>query len=118
MSALILGAPLVKRSYFYYIKTMKLNEAARLFKALSSEQRLKVLQIIREMTEENAQGPTEGALRAFSRCCDELKLSPSTVSHHFKELESAGLITTERKGQSICCQVNQGAWNQLKIFIG
>ncbi len=96
---------------------MELQEAARLFKALSSEQRLKVLNIIKEMSGESTL-ESPGATKAFSRCCEELHLSPSTVSHHFKELESAGLITTERKGQCMCCQVNVGAWNSLKTFLG
>jgi DNA-binding transcriptional ArsR family regulator len=96
---------------------MELNEAARLFKALSSEQRLKVLGIIREMTEQSP-ADSPGATKAFSRCCDQLNLSPSTVSHHIKELESAGLITTERMGQSVCCRVDSGAWNRLRSFLG
>lgn len=95
---------------------MELNEAAKLFKALSSEQRLRVLGVIREMTEESPDDP--GATKAFSRCCEVLNLSPSTVSHHFKELETAGLITTERRGQAVCCQVNRGAWERLKSFLG
>lgn len=95
---------------------MEFNEAAKLFKALSSEQRLKVVQIIRDMTE-CSEGCT-GATKAFTRCCEQLHLSPSTVSHHFKELESAGLITTERQGQSFCCHVNEEAWVSLKTFLG
>ncbi len=95
---------------------MELFEAAKLFKALSSEQRLKVLAIIREMTEESSAG-SPGATKAFSRCCEQLQLSPSTVSHHFKELESAGIITTERLGQSVCCRVNESAWGQMKAFL-
>lgn len=95
---------------------MELSEAAKLFKALSSEQRLKVLEIIREMTEQSP-ADSPGATKAFSRCCEQLQLSPSTVSHHIKELESAGLITTERQGQSVCCRVNSPAWNRLKGFL-
>jgi ArsR family transcriptional regulator, arsenate/arsenite/antimonite-responsive transcriptional repressor len=94
---------------------MKLAEAAKLFKALSSEQRLKVLQIIREMS--GGERGCAGATKAFTRCCEELKLSPSTVSHHFKELEGAGIITTERRGQCCCCQVDDRLWTRLKEFL-
>ena len=95
---------------------MEFQVAARFFKALSSEQRLKVLEVIREMSSETP--GDSGATKAFSRCCEKLNLSPSTVSHHFKELESAGIISTERRGQAICCQINAEAWDRLKAFLG
>ena len=94
---------------------MQLKEAARLFKALGSEQRLRVLQAIRERSE-GVQG-CAGATKAFTHCCEALELSPSTVSHHFKELERAGLISTERRGQAVCCQVNAKVWTRLKAFL-
>lgn len=94
---------------------MKLTAAAKLFKALSSEQRLRVLQVITEMS---AKGEgCSGATRAFTRCCEELSLSPSTVSHHFKELETAGVITVERRGQCCCCHVNGRIWERLQAFL-
>lgn len=93
---------------------MKLTEAARVFKALSSEQRLKVLQLIRTMS--STEG-CAGATKAFTRCCAELELSRSTVSHHLKELETAGIITTARKGQAVCCQVNEKLWSRLISFL-
>lgn len=97
------------------VELMNDVEAAKLFKALSSEQRLKVLQVIRDMC---GADQCAGATKAFSRCCEELDVSPSTISHHFKELERAGLIKTERRGQAVCCQVDNEVWNRLKSFLG
>lgn len=95
---------------------MKPAEAARIFKALACEQRLKVLAMIREMSTRTPE--EEGATRVFSRCCEQLDLSPSTVSHHLKELAAAGLITTEKRGQCGCCQFNERLWSKLKAFLG
>ncbi|MEZ0369720.1 MAG: ArsR/SmtB family transcription factor, partial [Candidatus Sericytochromatia bacterium] len=36
--------------------------------------------------------------KAFTRACERFALSRSTLSHHFKELQNAGLIHCERKG--------------------
>ena len=96
---------------------MELSNIARYFKALSSEQRLKVyLMILKAEKEEDE--CCQGVLRAFSRACELLNLSRSTVSHHIKELEASGLLACERQGQSICCQVNEGALAELRDFLG
>ncbi len=95
---------------------MKLSNLARYFKALSSEQRLKVYLMILE-AEREEDGCCNGVLKAFSRACDILKVSRSTVSHHIKELESSGLLSCERQGQSVCCQVNEKALAELRDFL-
>lgn len=87
------------------------------FKALSSEQRLKVFMMILE-AEREEDGCCQGVLRAFSRACGMLKISRSTVSHHIKELEASGLLNCERQGQSMCCQVNEKALSELREFLG
>jgi len=46
-----------------------------------------------------------------------MDLSRSTISHHFKELQSAGLITCEREGQNFRCRVNQGVIDEIKAFL-
>ena len=60
-------------------------------------------------------------LRKLARCVREkgplgacvaeagqgLGLAPSTISHHVKELRQAGLVTVERRGREVHCQVNE-----------
>jgi ArsR family transcriptional regulator, arsenate/arsenite/antimonite-responsive transcriptional repressor len=96
---------------------VKLSNIVGYFKALSCEQRLKVFLMILE-AEREEDDCCQGVLRAFTRACGVLKVSRSTVSHHLKELENSGLVSCERQGQSVCCQVNKKALSELKEFLG
>jgi ArsR family transcriptional regulator len=105
---------------------MELSNYARIFKALSNEQRLKIFMMIHEQcaggseaatvfpSQQKACCPME---KAFTKVCDCLDLSRSTISHHFKELQNAGLITCERDGQMYRCRVNEETILILKAFL-
>lgn len=112
---------------------MELSNYARIFKALSNEQRLKIFMIIYKQccTPEGSHG-AKGVIfedksscckvprtfqKAFSTVCDCINLSRSTISHHFKELQNAGLISCEREGQTFRCSVNEEAVNSIKEFL-
>lgn len=46
----------------------------------------------------------------------ELSISPSTVSHHLKELRRAGLIKTQRRGRNIECWTDPDVLSELAKF--
>lgn len=100
---------------------MKEPKLARIFKALSNEQRLKIFRMLCEWQSANGKTAARdeccGVDRSFSRACCSVSLSPSTVSHHFKELQQAGLITLERDGQCYVCTVNPEAAEAVRAFL-
>jgi ArsR family transcriptional regulator, arsenate/arsenite/antimonite-responsive transcriptional repressor len=55
--------------------------------------------------------------RCFTKVCCCTNLSRSTISHHFKELENAGLITCTRNGQSFICKINMEAVEVIRDFL-
>jgi ArsR family transcriptional regulator, arsenate/arsenite/antimonite-responsive transcriptional repressor len=109
---------------------MKLSNYSKIFKALSNEQRLKIFMMIYNGEGEFI-GKSESSIKdkpiccdmaghikkAFTKACDCMDLSRSTVSHHFKELQNAGLIICEREGQTFHCRVNPEAVDLIKAFL-
>lgn len=89
---------------------MKLTKQTAIFKALASEQRLRLFLMIME----NCCGKVDGYEKAFTDACECLPIGRSTVSHHLKELQKAGLITCEREGQSMRCRVNKRALELIR----
>ena len=94
---------------------------AKVFKALSNEQRLRIFRQLCEWQDAKAAKQTGseccGVEKGFTRTCCSCELSPSTISHHFKELQSAGLIDSERTGQSFICTVNLGTLAAVRSFL-
>ncbi len=103
---------------------MKNSSLAKVFKALSNERRLELFQLIytRFQKEESralegGASCCEGVEKMFTEACGCLDLSRSTISHHFKELQNAGLITTVRRGQVCVCQVNEENVEAVRRFM-
>ena len=112
---------------------MKLSNYAKIFKALSNEQRLKIFMMIYKnccapkgskvgaefrFKDESPSCCVKGGLeKAFTKICDCMDLSRSTISHHFKELQNAGLITCKREGQTYICMVNEDVVEEIKDFL-
>ncbi len=93
------------------------KQLAKIFKALSEENRLKILSNILKKEWKCQQG----------ECCDKnvcikdfskpLTISFATISHHVKELANAGLITTKKEGRWIYCQINIKAFKKAQKFL-
>jgi ArsR family transcriptional regulator len=106
---------------------MEQSNYPRIFKALSNEQRLNIFMMIYKnccgiegnipLDNKSCCGTKGSVERAFSKVCDCMKLSRSTISHHFKELQNAGLITCERDGQTFRCSVNEETVEAIKNFL-
>ena len=116
-----------------YSTIMELSNYSRIFKALSNEQRLKIFMMIYrdccgikgpkgiaeiKLGDESCCGVKGGIEKAFSKICDCMDLSRSTISHHFKELQNAGLITCEREGQTFRCHINVKTIKSIREFLG
>ena len=101
---------------------MEQSKLAKIFKALSNEQRLKLFTMIYywHKTIENSEGENQccdGVEKAFTKACGCLSIARSTISHHLKELENSGLITCTRSGQMFCCKINKEAVDAVKNFL-
>jgi ArsR family transcriptional regulator, arsenate/arsenite/antimonite-responsive transcriptional repressor len=102
---------------------MMKNNLVKIFKALSSEQRLNIFKMLYEWQQSSNDTTAgfssfdEGMEKCFTKACCCMDLSRSTISHHFKELENAGLITCTRNGQSFVCKVNMEAVESIRGFL-
>lgn len=105
---------------------MELSNYSKIFKALSNEQRLKIFMTIHEQSMKGSKkvsdfpaekSPCCPIEKAFTKMCKCIKLSRSTISHHFKELQNAGLITCKREGQMYSCIINEDTVNSIKSFL-
>ncbi len=101
---------------------MKQMNITKIFRALSNEQRLKLFKMIYDCQVEKrsnkAPSCAQGVDKAFTKACNHLSVARSTVSHHMKELENAGLISMTRKGQSFTCEINMEAVKAVQKFLG
>ncbi len=87
------------------------------FKALSNPNRLQLYLQLRDCC---APG-TECSVEEAGSCCvgdlgEKVSIALSTLSHHMKELNRAGLINMQRQGKQIYCSVNPGMVDTLAEF--
>lgn len=68
------------------------------FKALSNETRLEIFDNIRKGCCCSSVAEGRVAVRKFT---NDIKMSPSTISHHIKELRRARLIDCKKNGQNL-----------------
>lgn len=87
------------------------------FKALSNPNRLQIFSRLLRCCEPGAVCSDDN-VRHFcvGELGDDLAIAPSTLSHHIKELQYAGLIKTKRNGKNIECYIDPDKVETLKAF--
>jgi len=97
-------------SIFRNMSNYRTNDAQALtesFKALSNKNRLQIFLRLLSCCKPDTVYSSE-RLNGFcvGELGENLSVAPSTLSHHIKELQHAGLITTQRRGQNVECFIN------------
>ena len=101
-----------------------LEETSAAFKALGHPHRLAIVRrLLRAGLTHRAEGRLgEGQLEPGGCCVGELgkglEIAPSTLSHHLKELDRAGLIDRGREGRYLYCRLNADRLDELRAFLG
>ena len=80
---------------------MKEKDIVKIFKALSDNNRIKILYLLKEQKS------------IFGDIENNLQLRQSTISHHIKTLREVGLIVEEKQGRNKSYLINK---SQVKII--
>jgi ArsR family transcriptional regulator, arsenate/arsenite/antimonite-responsive transcriptional repressor len=80
------------------VGTLAPGQFERIAKALADPRRFSLLQTVAEAPQECA----------FQKLCSVFPVTKATISHHMKELVTAGLVETERDGQYMHARVVPG----------
>lgn len=96
-----------------------IENLAEQFKALGNPHRLALFSRLAACCPPGTSCGTEEAVRlCIGRLGEDLDISPSTLSHHIKELNRAGLVQMARKGKQVECWVDLRTLEQLAAFFG
>ena len=86
---------------------MNTEEAARAFKALGDENRLRIARIVAERGDVCA-----------CRLLDELDMTQPTLSHHMKLLRDCGVVKARKEGRWMHYSLNRGVIESLAAVLG
>lgn len=94
---------------------MNTRQLARIFTALSNENRLEIMKSILTCSRKDFEREPF-CLMATIR--NNLCIGAPTISHHLKELEDAGLIITEKNGKFLIARGNDKVLEELEGALG
>ncbi len=88
--------------------------SAERFKALSNPHRLTLFQRLTRCCAPGTACDLEQASQlSVGQLGEEVDIAPSTLSHHLKELNRAGLVQMERRGKQVLCWVEPSTLEEL-----
>lgn len=88
-----------------------------MFKALGNPSRLALFRRLSRCCRPGTCCEIEVAIRyTVGELGEGMAIAPSTLSHHIKELHSAGLIETERRGKQVLCWIDPEVLDHLADF--
>ena len=88
-----------------------------MFKALSNTHRLELFRRLMTYCLPGTKCNAEQAVRfCVGELGDGLDIAPSTLSHHLKELNRAGLVNMARRGKNVECWVDPDVLSKLALF--
>lgn len=88
-----------------------------MFKALSNPHRLALFHRLQTCCSPGIHCSTEQAVRfCVGELGEGLNIAPSTLSHHLKELNRAGLVQMERSGKNVECWLDPDVLTELSTF--
>jgi ArsR family transcriptional regulator, arsenate/arsenite/antimonite-responsive transcriptional repressor len=93
---------------------MNSKELAKIFKALSNENRLEIYKEISKLENVDYEQKNDCSISDILVC---LKIGAPTISHHLKELVNANLITTEKNGKFLIAHINKDTLEKIRAFI-
>jgi ArsR family transcriptional regulator, arsenate/arsenite/antimonite-responsive transcriptional repressor len=93
---------------------MNSKELAKIFKALSNENRLEIYKEIAKLENVDYEQKCECSISDILSC---MKIGAPTISHHLKELANANLITTEKNGKYLMAYINKETLENIRGFI-
>ena len=95
-------------------RTDNISRFSLMFSALSNPNRLQIFDILSGCCTDNSCSATD-----LLSCCvgdlgEKLDIAPSTLSHHLKELNRAGLVDMRREGKQVYCSINEDTLNDIR----
>jgi DNA-binding transcriptional ArsR family regulator len=91
---------------------------AKIFKALSNPNRLRLFDEIRTKGQAEFEAAKQRGVTGclLQHVIDALDVGAPTVSHHLKELVNAGLVETRKVGKHLRCNVAKDVVDEVRRF--